>query len=175
MLAWMGKLFFFPFKKTIPNQSNMNKYTLIFVCLFFSFNINNSFAQTEEEKAEALKPLEKTLVAQLEISIDLKDANTKKKAAVVFENYKKDQLLDSIDVEIINDHVASLSFYIKDDFEQRNKFLVITNPQTKTTEVDMNATVEVTPLSPPDLRKSKYDKCIDLPKGYRIIFKRIAN
>ncbi len=151
----------------------MTKYCSIFTFFFlFLVFINPVFAQTDQEKAAALKPLEKTLVAQLEIAMQLKDANTKKKASALFENYKKNQALDSIDVEILGDFVISISFHIKDDFEQKNKFLVITNPETKNTEVDMNATIDVMPLSPADSRKSKYDRCIDLPKGYRIIFRR---
>ncbi len=151
----------------------MTKYCSIFTIFFLLLVIINPvFAQTDQEKAAALKPLEKTLVAQLEIAMQLKDASTKKKASTLFENYKKSQALDSIDVEILDDLVISISFHIKDDFEQKNKFSVITNPETKNTEVDMNATIDVMPLSPADSRKSKYDRCIDLPKGYRIIFRR---
>lgn len=129
----------------------MNKIYFSFAIISLSlFCIPNSYAQTDEEKAEILKPLEKTLVAQLEIAIQLKDANTKKKASAIFESYKKNQLLDSIDVELKDDYVVSILFYVKDDYDQKNKFLVITDPKTKNTEVDMNATIDVVPLTPVD-------------------------
>jgi hypothetical protein len=152
----------------------MNKYYFISAILSLSlFCINPIYAQTEEEKAEALKPLEKTLLAQLKIASLLKDANTIKKASVILKYYNDIQTLDSIDVELLEDQVISIIFYEKDKlYEHKNKFSVIVNINTKTTEVEKSANTDLKLLTNGDSRKSKYEKCISLSKGYRVLFKR---
>lgn len=149
-----------------PKLVFLNIFLLLIYC-------NTLHAQTEAEKESAWKHVDKTLHDQLEIANLLKDANSKKKATDILAGYSNVQSLDSIDLEISNDKVVSISFYEKNEFYlYKNKFSVIYDSKTKKTSVNKTANMDLKGLIQGDLRKSTYYMSKDLPNGLRLLFRR---
>ena len=152
------------------SYSQVGALPAFFLISFLSFAVH---AQTEQEKAEAWAPVQKTLMEQMKLATLLKDANTKEKALNVFKTYSNATSLDSMDVIINNKKVDSMMFYERtNNYLHRNRFRIVHDERLKQSSVDKSAIMDVVYISDGDNRKSAFNSYKEMPFGYKIIFLR---